>query len=116
MATMILGIGLTAVIRSFSMALDAQKRAREFLTASVILENTLTDLLLRRYWDASLSRSEELEEPFTGYRCEVLSPASVVVGGLREVAVRVTWPGRAQERVLEAVTYMFERPPEGGAS
>jgi len=116
MATMILGTGLTAVIRSFSMALDAQRRAREFLTASVILENALTDLVLRRYWDTALIRSDELEEPFFGYRCEVLSPAAEGSGALREVAVRVTWPGRSQDRVLEAVTYMFESPPQGASS
>jgi len=107
LATIILGFGLTAIIASFSMGIDGHKRSQEYLKASVLLENKLADLLLKRYFDDSLVGEGTFEDPFSEYRYDITAQDVSSSNSLKEMHVKVLWAGRQVDRSLEAVTYML---------
>ena len=107
----ILSVGLTGVIRSFLTGIQAHSRTQEYLTAAVLLENTLTELLAARYFDAA--RAGYYDGMFSFYRYEIFAENVSDRPFLKKVRVVVLWPGPQQERFLDAVVYLFSRPIEG---
>ena len=113
-AVTILSVGLIAIIRSFTMGIEAHMRSQEYLIASTLLDNKLTELLLDRYIDEGVTLEGEFEEPFLGYRY-VLSVESLdQYELLKRVNVSIFWKGRVEERFIDAATYLFVRPESVG--
>ena len=113
-ATVILAVGLTGIIRTFSIGIDGYKRSREYFTATILLENKLTELLCRRYFDDTMIGSGEFDEPFTGYRYEIFAEDVIDSDFLKEVKVAVFWKGRNGEISVDAITELFLSPQEKG--
>ncbi len=113
-AIVILSVGLTAVIRSFMIGLDAYQRNQEYQGAVILLENTLTDFLVQRYFDESLVGSGQYEEPFSGYQYKILADNVPDRPALREVSVTVSWKVRKKNRSLQATTYLLAEPQDEG--
>lgn len=109
-AVTILSVGLVAIIKSFTMGIEAHKRSQEYLTASILLENKLTDLLIGRYIDEEMELAGDFEEPFLGYRYVISIDSLDHHEFLKKVKVFIFWKGRGKERSLDAATYFFVRP------
>ena len=113
-AVVILSTGLTAIIQSFSMSMEAYKQSREYLKATMLLEDVLSGFLLKRYADEIFIEDGEFEEPFSGYRYEMIIENVDGSEFLKQIRAAVFWKGKRGEKFIDAVTYLLSRPEEEG--
>jgi len=107
LSVVILAVGLTGVMRSFFVGIQAQRQTQGYVRAAVLLDNQLTALLVARYIDPETVSAGEFDGNFSGYRYEISSEAMAESELLKKVGVKIFWPGPQQEYVLEAETYLF---------
>lgn len=115
-SVVILAVGLVAVIKSFTMGVNAHQRSQEYLTASVLLENKLTELLLGRYVGDETAGEGSFAAPFDRYRYVVTIVPSPRSSALRQVNVAVIWIGKKGEKVVQGSLDLFQVPEQFNSS
>lgn len=113
-SVIILAVGLTGVIRSFFVGIQACAQTQEYMTAAVLLDNKLTELLAGRYFDPTMADAGGFDDPFSLYRYEVSAEPLEGSEFLNKVKVKIFWPGPQEDRFLDAETYLFSRQADEG--
>ena len=110
---LILSVGLTAVISSYVAAWRATIYSSDYSFATLLLSNTMSNLLQRRFIEAGLNETGVFAEPYEkfGYTLTTHTIADGnETGLLNEVAVTVSWASGAKEKNITATTYLFNIP------
>ena len=107
----ILGFGLTSIIRSFTTSLRAEQQSRNYLTAVTLLENKLTEILSNRYFRREYSGDGHFQDPYGEFRYKVTARKVDTSDILTEVHVEIRW-GKENLSAVEAVTFALSDPEE----
>ncbi|MEW5895349.1 MAG: hypothetical protein AB1650_06305 [Candidatus Omnitrophota bacterium] len=111
-AVMILAVGLVGIVGSFIVSLKADRESRNYLTAVILLENKLTEILSYRYLRPEIQGEGAFDDPYAGFHYKVTAEAAGPADILERVNVTVRWGETGSERVLEAATMMFIAPED----
>lgn len=109
----ILSVGLTLILRSFSTSLNASKIAQNYTTAALLIEHKMWELENAGSIATDLSQEGQFPEPHQkfNWRLETKDkPVQDQAGKLNEVELSVWWQEGKRKGRTFVTTYLENKP------
>ena len=109
LTVIILSVGLTLILRSFSTSLNAAKSAQHYTTATLLIEDKMWELENEGAIDADLNEEGQFPEPHQGFNWQLETkdkPIQGQTGKLNEVRLTVFFQEGKRKGSTFITTYL----------
>lgn len=112
LTVIILSVGLTLILRSFSTSLNASKSAQHYTTATLLIEDKMWELENKVVIDADLDVEGQFPEPYQKFNWHLTTkdkPIQTQTGKINEVKLIVYWQEGRRKGSTSATTYLANK-------
>lgn len=109
LSVVILSVSITIIIHSLASAARTTTQTSRYITASVLADDYLTEILWKRFIESGVYRAGNFERPYEKFRYLLETRrAEHAPDGINEVSLDVSWPSRNTSRKLKVKTYLLK--------
>jgi hypothetical protein len=112
LTVIILSVGLTLILRSFSTSLNATKSAQHYTTASLLIEDKMWELENKGVIDADLDEEGQFPEPYQKFNWHLTTKDKQIqsqAGKINEVKLVIFWQEGKRKGSTSVTTYLANK-------
>lgn len=112
----ILSVGLTFIVQSLSSSLRALNYSRNYSQAAFLIDNKLSELMLKKTVENNVRESDYFAEPFKEYHYEITSSSKTwpeeASNTVNQINFRLSWPSGKNTQSIDTVLCLLNPSEE----